>query len=320
VNVKEQGQIHYFIENYKVQKENIPKVSVCVITFNQEKYIHQCLQSIVDQRTTFDFEVIVGDDCSTDGTREIVRNFALKYPKIIKPIFHEKNIGGNKNYFSVHNSTLGKYVAHIDGDDYALPNKLQKQVEILDKNRHINILWHRMIFMNTEGKTKVHPEIKAPYLNQIISRADLMLYGPFGQHSSTMYRKNNCNIRNGSDYSIDWLFSVELIQDGKGLMLEDVLGVYRLHSFGITKGAIANRKVRELICACQLELIKKFPEYKSLISLRALFMTLLDFISLRKYFYLSLIVLIETKAMPKLTSTLKLIKFYQFSKLPNCFK
>ena len=50
-----------------------PKVSVCVITYNQEKYIAQCLQSIVDQETDFDFEIIVGDDCSTDGTREIVR-------------------------------------------------------------------------------------------------------------------------------------------------------------------------------------------------------------------------------------------------------
>lgn len=111
-----------------------PKVSVCVVTYNQEKYIRQCLQSIVDQETDFDFEVIVGDDCSTDGTRAIVQEFAEKYPDIVIPIFHEKNIGGTQNYFSVHKLAKGEYVAHIDGDDWWLPNKLSYQVNIIKNN------------------------------------------------------------------------------------------------------------------------------------------------------------------------------------------
>ena len=67
-----------------MHQEKTPKVSVCVITFNHEKYIRQCLQSIVDQETNFDFEVIVGDDCSKDGTREVVQEFAGKYLTIFQ--------------------------------------------------------------------------------------------------------------------------------------------------------------------------------------------------------------------------------------------
>ena len=96
----------------------MPEVSVCVVTYNQEKYITECLQSVVDQETDFDFEVLVGDDCSTDGTRRIVQEFAEKYPDIIKPILHSKNTGAFHNYVSVHNAAMGKYIAHLDGDDY----------------------------------------------------------------------------------------------------------------------------------------------------------------------------------------------------------
>jgi cellulose synthase/poly-beta-1,6-N-acetylglucosamine synthase-like glycosyltransferase len=73
--------------------EQAPKVSVCVVTYNQEKYIGQCLQSVVDQETDFDFEVLVADDCSTDGTRLILHEFANKYPGIVKPILSEVNVG-----------------------------------------------------------------------------------------------------------------------------------------------------------------------------------------------------------------------------------
>lgn len=76
-----------------------PKVSVCVVTYNQEKYIRQCLQSIVDQETNFLFEIIVADDCSTDGTAAIIRDFYHKYPSIIKSFFHYRNIGPAKNIF-----------------------------------------------------------------------------------------------------------------------------------------------------------------------------------------------------------------------------
>ena len=178
-----------------MQQEKTPKVSVCVITYNHEKYIRQCLQSIVDQETNFDFEVIVGEDCSTDCTRAIVQEFAKKYPSVIKPIFHKMNVGGMQNYYAVHKAAKGEYIAHVDGDDYALPGKLQIQADTFDKNQHLSIIWHRMELINEKGIHKPHPCVSAPFINKNISREDLFLYGPFGPHSSTMYRRDNLFVK-----------------------------------------------------------------------------------------------------------------------------
>ena len=132
-------------------QEKKPKVSVCIITYNQEKYIRQCLQSIIDQETNFDFEVIVGDDCSTDGTRTIVQEFVERYPSIIKTIVQEKNTGGSKNNLDVHAAAIGKYVAHVDGDDYTLPGKLQLQANVLDADLMCTAVWHRVDYFNDMG-------------------------------------------------------------------------------------------------------------------------------------------------------------------------
>ena len=303
-----------------MQKERIPKVSVCVVTYNHVKYIRQCLQSLVEQKANFSFEVLVGDDYSTDGTRFIIDEFVQKYPTIMRPIYQEKNIGPIANYMATHRSAKGSYIAHIDGDDYALPGKLQKQADKLDHEPGINILWHRMELVNDNGLRRAHPDVKAPYLNVNISRAELMLYGPFGQHSSTMYRKENFSLRYANFEAIDWILSVELIGDGSGLMMQDVLGAYRVHSEGMSGGAVANSKMRELVCNCQLDLMKRFPKYKSLIALRAFFTTALDSISFKKYFIKSLRVVIQAKTIPKLSATFKLLTFYRFSKLPAEFK
>jgi glycosyltransferase involved in cell wall biosynthesis len=75
------------------------KVTIVSTSYNQEKYISQTLDSIIIQKTNFPFEVIVSDDCSTDKTPEIIREYAEKYPGIIKPIFREKNIGSISNLY-----------------------------------------------------------------------------------------------------------------------------------------------------------------------------------------------------------------------------
>ena len=76
---------------------SLPLVSVCIITYNHEKYIRQCLDGVVMQKTKFPFEVILGEDCSTDSTRKIVEEFEARYPGIIKPVYHATNVGGARN-------------------------------------------------------------------------------------------------------------------------------------------------------------------------------------------------------------------------------
>ncbi|MCG6368824.1 glycosyltransferase family 2 protein [Vibrio fluvialis] len=161
------------------------KVSVCVVTYNQEKYIAECLQSLVDQVTDFPFEIIVGDDCSTDRTRDIVIEFQKKYPDIIKSLLHAKNVGPVENIVATYKYAKGKYIAHMDGDDLALPGKLQVQSDVLDKNSDCVICSHDMILIADDGgalnKTfKKHSKVK----NTIF---DLYETLPFFSHSSKMF-------------------------------------------------------------------------------------------------------------------------------------
>ncbi|MDF2189655.1 glycosyltransferase [Paraflavitalea sp. CAU 1676] len=125
---------------------NQPLISVCIITYNHEKYIRQCLEGVVMQKTNFPFEVIVGEDCSKDGTRKIVEEFEAKYPDIIKPIYHSSNVGGARNgYEFCYPRLSGKYVAICEGDDYWTDNsKLQKQVDFLEKHEDHVMCFHRV--------------------------------------------------------------------------------------------------------------------------------------------------------------------------------
>src|ERR1035437_546330 len=167
-----------------MKQEDRPKVSVCVVTYNQIKYIRQCLQSIVDQETDFVFEVIVEDDFSTDGTRVIVAEFAERYPRIIKPVFLKKNVGPFINYKLAHEKATGLYVAHIDGDDYMLPGKLKRQVEILDNNPEIAIACH---LMKGEGDIPIASENNLHH-PRIGNTNTLIEIGCYFCHSSKMNR------------------------------------------------------------------------------------------------------------------------------------
>ena len=98
--------------------KNCPKLPVVCITYNHGKFIKQALESCVMQKTDFDFEVIIGEDCSTDNTREVIREFEQKYPNIIKPIYQDKNIGGMQNFIDILYRATGKYIALCEGNDY----------------------------------------------------------------------------------------------------------------------------------------------------------------------------------------------------------
>lgn len=132
----------------------LPEVSVCVITYNQEKFIRQCLEGILMQQTDFTYEVIIGEDCSTDGTKNIIEAFEKKYPGIIKPIYHKVNVGGARNAYEFCYPLLkGKYIALCEGDDYWTdPLKLQKQVNFLRQHPDCSMCYHRANQVNEKDE------------------------------------------------------------------------------------------------------------------------------------------------------------------------
>ena len=111
------------------------KVSVCITTYNLEEYVAQTLESVLCQETSFDYEVIGGDDFSTDKTREILLQYKERFPNKIVLHFQKENVGVNRNDYDLIHLAKGEYIAWCDGDDYWLTkDKLQKQVDILDAN------------------------------------------------------------------------------------------------------------------------------------------------------------------------------------------
>lgn len=240
------------------------KVSVCVVTYNQEKYIAECLQSLVDQVTDFPFEIIVGEDCSTDRTREIVLDFQRKYPDIIKPLFHQKNIGGSANYLQTHAYAVGEYIAHMDGDDYALPGKLKIQADFLDANPECNIAFHRMDFI--EGKHVIKSSsLTRKILNYKFYRGDVIAYAAIGANSSKMYRAKINSIGLPDFYLVDYAINVIQVGDGYAAYCSSVsLGVYR-RGVGISGSLSVNNAVHESLNY----FLKVYPEYRRKINTSA---------------------------------------------------
>jgi len=129
------------------------KLSVLVITYNQEKFISHTLDSIINQEHKYDYEIVIGDDNSSDNTSRICREYAEKYPKIIKYIFNDPNLGVIKNYFNVLNNCTGEYIMECAGDDWWLPGKVKKQIEFLDLNPDVGMCYgYARQFLDSTGK------------------------------------------------------------------------------------------------------------------------------------------------------------------------
>jgi glycosyltransferase involved in cell wall biosynthesis len=141
-----------------INEQSKPKVSICCIAFNHESFIRKALDGFIMQETDFAFEVLIHDDASTDNTAEIIREYELKYPDIIKPVYQTENqwrkgIRGS----SVHNfpRAKGEYIALCEGDDYWTdPQKLKRQVEFLDSHQDYALVAENGLVLNSEKNTQ----------------------------------------------------------------------------------------------------------------------------------------------------------------------
>lgn len=223
-----------------------PLVSVCVQTFQHAKYIRQCLEAILEQKTTFPFEILLGEDESTDGTREICIEYSEKYPEKIRLFLHSRknNIRVNKNPTGRFNflynlfSARGQYIAFCEGDDYwADPLKLQKQVDFLEANEGFVLTFHDAKI--TDARIKLtYSNYLLNNLKGILSMEELK-QGPYLLLQTLCFR--NCvkefpieffQVINGDKFLISLLG-----QYGKGQFLESITpGVYRHHPGGVWSG------------------------------------------------------------------------------------
>lgn len=127
-------------------------VSVIVLTYNHSAYLRQALDSVLMQRADFQFEVLVGDDASSDGTSEIVREYTKKYPDLVRSFIRKKNIGATANLCDLLRRSHGRYINGCEGDDYWTdPEKLQKQVQYLDAHPECSGCTHGIVIVDENG-------------------------------------------------------------------------------------------------------------------------------------------------------------------------
>lgn len=135
--------------------DNTPLVSISCMTYNHAPYIRQCLDGFMMQQTIFPFEVLIHDDASTDGTTEIIKEYAEKYPDIIKPLYEDENqwVKGRRGSVIFNfPRAQGKYIAFCEGDDYWIdPLKLQKQVDFMEANPDYTMCCTNAVIETPEG-------------------------------------------------------------------------------------------------------------------------------------------------------------------------
>lgn len=162
------------------------KVTVVTTTYNQEKYIEECLKGVLNQKTNFDFQFVISDDNSTDNTKKIIRQYKKQYPNIIKAIFRKENIGPMNNFVKTLNEVHTEYVALCDGDDFWTDShKLQRQVDFLEKNREYNICFHKVKIFFEDGSK---PSVLHPIKMSSNPKFEQLLNENFMTANSVMYR------------------------------------------------------------------------------------------------------------------------------------
>lgn len=136
----------------KFSKTDSRLVSIWMISYNHEAYIAKAIESILSQVTTFNIEIVIGDDNSSDNTQIIIEKYRKRFPNIIKPLYHKKNVGMMPNMLETLRRCGGEYIALCEGDDYWIDtNKLQIQVDYLMNNPQVSMCFTDRIEVDEEG-------------------------------------------------------------------------------------------------------------------------------------------------------------------------
>ena len=210
------------------------KVSVLMITYNHEKFIAQAIESVLMQNVDFDYEIVIGEDCSTDHTREIVTGYEKKYPGKIRVLLSEKNLGMLRNYARTFNACRGQYIAVLDGDDYwSSPYKLKKQVYFLDTHPECSGCFHK-VKGQCDGSSQSFDI--GPTDGKIIFQLKDLVPENFIANCSVMYRAGLIETFPDWWYSVemtDWTTHLLHAQYGDVGYIDEVMGVYRVHPSGV---------------------------------------------------------------------------------------
>lgn len=208
-----------------------PLISVCLITHNHAKYIRDAIQGILMQQTRFPWELIVADDCSTDGTKEILEEYKERHPNLITLILQKTNVGAGQNWLELITTPKSKYIAYCEGDDYWTdPLKLQKQVSLLESNDQCGMVYSRAMELNSskpkyKGATvgAGFRDIRALLLSNPIPSLTIVVRTQLYHEYIKQIQPQHRNWKMG-DYP-GWLW---LAFNSQIMFMSDITGMYRV--------------------------------------------------------------------------------------------
>lgn len=235
--------------------ELTPIISVIVTTYNQEKYIAEALEGIFLQKDCPKFEVIIGNDCSTDLTGKIIEDYRKKYPEIIKVLPRPKNLGMQLNLKNCIENCIGEYIAICEGDDYWIDcYKLKKQYELLKKSENSSFCFNDIYIKNEitgNKKLKRHFKTSKKKLPTNITFENLIEYrNPVANFSCCMYKKDALKYLPETYWSskaADFLFHMYLLDNSTGIFLKDICSVYRINNNSIYASQEKEQKISKQI-------------------------------------------------------------------------
>lgn len=213
------------------------KVSILCTAYNHEEYIADALEGFVTQQTDFPFEVLISDDASTDKTADIIRDYAERYPDIIRPFLFEENQYGQgtdiyRSYF--YPNARGEYIAMCEGDDYWTdPQKLKLQVDWLDAHPEYSASAHNTIFLDCRtGRQDVH---YAQTGDRDLSFDDVIPCGGNAYHTSSLVYRREFSFERPDFVQVakgygDYPRAILLALHGPIRFIDRVMSVYRLSS------------------------------------------------------------------------------------------
>lgn len=245
-----------------MNNNNLPLVSVAIITYNQKEYLEECIESILIQDYE-NIQIVVADDCSQDGTQLMLKEYELQYPNKFVLLLADENLGITKNSNKAHFACSGKYVFWIGGDDIMLPKKMKKQVEYMEANPTCTICYHNLdVFESSTNETLYFMNNKR---NSFVGDfKSVVSKGTFNGACATVVR-NQMTPKNGFDERIpiasDWLYWMQtLLNGGEIHYIDEVLGRYRRHDNNITSNISNFNGQIDHLNSCNILLIES-PQY-----------------------------------------------------------
>lgn len=240
----------------------MPKVSVCMITFNHASYIEQAIQSILSQDVDFSIELVIGDDCSTDNTAVICQEFAQRDARV-RLLSRERNLGVMPNFTRTLRACEGEYIAVCEGDDYWTdPLKLRKQIGFLESHQDYAGSTHQAQVIIDNVPVRQFKES----VSTTLTTTDL-LGGRLFHTASVVFRRPVLDLFCNSPLvlSCDRLLNFCISFLGKIHYSEESMCAYRLHGAGMSSNATVEQMKLDLNCIAYLKLLQPlFPKYRYL--------------------------------------------------------